>query len=111
VLRGERTLSLRAEPPRRGERERGNTGGAASTALSDLPAEAIARFEVLRAWRAEAARAQNVPAYVIFHDSTLRAIALSPPVDADALATINGVGASKLERYGEAVLEALARAA
>jgi ATP-dependent DNA helicase RecQ len=49
-----------------------------------------------------------VPAYVIFHDSTLREIALRQPADMDALAGISGVGAGKLERYGRTVLEALA---
>ncbi|HET6436298.1 MAG TPA: DNA helicase RecQ [Xanthomonadaceae bacterium] len=108
VLRGERTLSLRADPPRKARRER---GGDAISAPPELPPEALPRFEALRAWRAEAARAQNVPAYVIFHDSTLRAIALAQPRDTDALAGISGVGAGKLERYGEAVLAALAHAA
>jgi len=51
-----------------------------------------------------------VPAYVIFHDSTLREIALQQPGDIDALSRINGVGAGKLERYGPAVLETLAAA-
>ena len=54
------------------------------------------------------AREQNVPAYVIFHDATLRAIALADPDGLDALRLINGVGDRKLERYGEAVLETLA---
>jgi ATP-dependent DNA helicase RecQ len=70
----------------------------------------MARFESLRSWRAETARAQNVPAYVIFHDRTLREIALAQPGDLDALAGIGGVGAGKLERYGEALLRQLAQA-
>jgi ATP-dependent DNA helicase RecQ len=107
VLKGERSLSLRTDPPARERRSR--RGTSAAFPASDLPAEAAARFEALRAWRAEAARAQNVPAYVIFHDSTLRQIALVEPRDIDALSTISGVGAGKLERYGSAVLEALAR--
>ena len=94
-------------PPARERRSRRAASDA--PAASELPFEAAARFEALRAWRAEAARAQNVPAYVIFHDSTLRQIALTEPRDLDALSTINGVGAGKLERYGSAVLEALAR--
>jgi ATP-dependent DNA helicase RecQ len=107
VLKGERSLSLRTDPPARERRSRRNATGA--PVASELPAEAAARFEALRAWRAEAARAQNVPAYVIFHDSTLRQIALVEPRDIDALSTISGVGAGKLERYGSSVLEALAR--
>jgi ATP-dependent DNA helicase RecQ len=76
----------------------------------DLPEEAAARFAALRRWRAEAARAQNLPAYVIFHDATLRAIAVEMPRDLDALAGIGGVGAAKLERYGQDVIDALAAA-
>ena len=75
--------------------------------VADLPAEAAVRFAALRAWRAEAARAQSVPAYVIFHDATLRAIALEQPQDLDALANIGGVGVGKLERYGREVIAAL----
>ncbi|MDQ3024543.1 MAG: HRDC domain-containing protein, partial [bacterium] len=108
LLKGERTLSLRAEPPARArKRERGKRDAVPSV---ELPAAAAERFESLRAWRAGSAREQNVPAYVIFHDSTLRAIALAQPDGLDALAGISGVGAGKLERYGREVLEALERA-
>jgi len=108
LLRGERRLQLRAEPPRR-ERRRSQANGAARVASPaiELPAHATARFIALRTWRAEAARAQNVPAYVIFHDATLRSIAIESPGDLDALACIGGVGASKLERYGREVIAAL----
>ncbi|MCI4567793.1 DNA helicase RecQ [Lysobacter sp. CFH 32150] len=109
VLRGERTLSFRTEQPkaprRRRERER---RGTASIGTLELPPEAMTRFEALRGWRASIAREQNIPAYVIFHDSTLRAIAVSQPDDLDALAGISGIGVGKLERYGRAVLETLA---
>jgi ATP-dependent DNA helicase RecQ len=54
------------------------------------------------------AREQNVPAYMIFSNATLRDIAEEDPNELDELATISGVGVAKLERYGEAVLEALA---
>jgi len=53
------------------------------------------------------AREHNLPAYVIFHDSTLQAIAEADPQDLDELGEIPGLGARKLDRYGEAVLEAL----
>ena len=59
----------------------------------------------LKAWRAGQARAQSVPPYVVFHDSTLSAIAAAQPRDLDALSTIAGIGAKKLERYGPALLE------
>jgi ATP-dependent DNA helicase RecQ len=65
------------------------------------------RFDALRQWRATTAREQNVPAYVIFHDSTLRAIAEAAPDDLIELSRIPGIGASKLDRYGEAVLQHL----
>jgi len=108
VLKGERSVSLRSEPPAQArKRKRDATAGGAAAAPVDLPADAAARFESLRAWRAETARAQNVPAYVIFHDRTLREIALAPPADVQGLAAIPGVGAAKLERYGEALLAAL----
>ena len=61
-------------------------------------------FEHLRAWRREEASRQGLPPYVIFHDRTLQEIAAVRPTSLDALAGVGGVGASKLERYGEAVL-------
>ena len=66
--------------------------------------EPLARFEHLRAWRARTAREHNVPAYVIFHDATLREIALRNPDSLDALAGVSGVGARKLEIYGPDVV-------
>jgi ATP-dependent DNA helicase RecQ len=108
LLRGERRLQLRAEPPKRERRRKQAETSTRSAAPSiELPAEAAARFAALRAWRAEAARAQNVPAYVIFHDTTLRSIALEQPRDLDALAGIGGVGTGKLERYGREVIATL----
>src|SRR5690606_33386970 len=103
VLKGERTIALRRDraQPKGRRRAAGTTTHGAAT---DLPAEALARFESLRAWRAEAARAQNVPAYVIFHDRTLREIALRQPASLAELATVPGVGAAKLERYGTELL-------
>jgi ATP-dependent DNA helicase RecQ len=74
----------------------------------ELSAEAEQVFERLRAWRAAAAKEQGVPAYVIFHDSTLRLIAASPPSTLDELAAVNGVGETKLVRYGQQILDALA---
>jgi ATP-dependent DNA helicase RecQ len=110
VLRGGRSLDLREDPPAARRRRRDHPGappGAASNALAELLPDAVVRFEALRAWRAEAARAQNVPAYVIFHDATLRAIAAAAPAGLDALGGISGVGDRKLERYGDDVLRVL----
>ncbi len=77
--------------------------------LSELHAAAadadlVAR---LKAWRSGQARTQSVPAYVIFHDRTLAAIAAAQPQDLDALSEIDGIGAKKLERYGPALLALL----
>ncbi len=109
LLRGETTLSLRMDPARRiARRERGKRNDAPP--IEALPEDAQRRFDALRAWRGDSARNQNVPAYVIFHDSTLREIAMRAPADLGALALVNGVGAAKLERYGDALLEVLAAA-
>jgi ATP-dependent DNA helicase RecQ len=59
----------------------------------------------LRSWRAQLAREQNVPAYVIFHDRTLRDIAQLRPESLSELTRVGGIGGSKIGRYGEAVLE------
>jgi ATP-dependent DNA helicase RecQ len=110
VLRGEQPLHFREDPPkvRRSRRDRAER---AHDADFDLPPDALVRFNALRHWRATTAKAQNVPAYVIFHDSTLRAIASHAPEDLDELARIPGIGASKLDRYGEDVLQQLFDAA
>ena len=106
VLRGERALALRNDPPARKARRDAAKAGAAGEQPA-LPADAADRFEALRLWRGETARAQNVPAYVILHDSTLRAIALRQPGSLAELAAIEGIGGVKLERYGHALLAAL----
>jgi ATP-dependent DNA helicase RecQ len=62
-------------------------------------------WQRLRAWRLEHAQAQEVPAFVIFHDATLRRIAALRPADLDELASIKGIGPSKLEKYGQEVLD------
>ena len=108
LLRGEQPLHLRAEPPKPARRRKRDDDKARATpATTDLPADAATRFTALRQWRSEAAKTQNVPAYVIFHDATLRSIALEQPQGLDALAMIAGVGAGKLERYGREVLAVL----
>ncbi|MFF0691795.1 DNA helicase RecQ [Streptomyces tendae] len=111
VLRREREVPLRKEPKRpaaaksagggRGERK-------AKAAAAELPAELVPAFEALRAWRAEQAREQGVPAYVIFHDATLREIATVWPTSVAQLGGISGVGEKKLATYGESVVEVLA---
>jgi ATP-dependent DNA helicase RecQ len=105
VLRGEQAVSLRREAERRRERT-GKTGAATKVAISISAADAPV-FESLRALRAHLAREQNLPAYVIFHDATLRAMATQRPQSLKELGQINGVGLSKLERYGEQMLAVL----
>lgn len=100
VLRGERDVRLRREAVRVSRSSRGSK----SSAASDLPTEAAGLFERLRAWRASTAKALGAPAYIVFGDSTLRGIALVTPTTLDELGQVSGVGAAKLEKFGEAVL-------
>ena len=107
VLKGEQTLLLRREVarPAKGSAPR------PKPLHPDLPNRAIALYESLRQWRAAVARDHGVPAYVIFHDTTLREIAITRPVDLNALSHITGVGARKLEAYGQLLLACIAREA
>ncbi|MFC7987148.1 DNA helicase RecQ [Streptomyces sp. NPDC057336] len=111
VLRREREVPLRKEP-KKSASARASGGGRgdrkAKTAAAELPQELIPAFEALRAWRAEQAREQGVPAYVIFHDATLREIATAWPTSIGQLGGITGVGEKKLATYGEGVLAVLA---
>nr|MBF0682042.1 DNA helicase RecQ [Pseudomonas sp.] len=103
VLKGERTLMLRREVARPAKTR--ESGTRARAEVIELPAEAQPCFLALRAWRAAVAKDHGVPAYVIFHDATLREIARIRPQTLDELARIQGVGVRKLEAYGEAILE------
>ncbi|MET7463157.1 DNA helicase RecQ [Nonomuraea sp. NPDC005501] len=106
VLRGRRQVDLRRDA-QRPARSR-TSGGGSSRPVVELPAEAAPAFERLRAWRAATAKEQGVPAYVIFHDATLREIATLGPSSLAELGTVSGVGENKLAKYGEQVLETLA---
>jgi ATP-dependent DNA helicase RecQ len=103
VLRGEHQVMLRRDPQRQARRSR-----PAKAAAPDLAPEVAPLFERLRTWRGATAKEQGVPAYVIFHDATLREIASRRPTSLTELGTVSGVGETKLARYGEQVLEALA---
>ena len=110
VLKGELAVALRESPVEaRGGRKRGRTLGAPA-AISDNPG-AAATLDALRAWRRDTAQSHGVPAYVIFHDATLMEIASRAPENLDQLATISGIGAKKLERYGAELLALLQAAA
>ncbi len=97
VLKGEQQVEMRraAIAPKRKKKSAGKT----------QPSDPL--FQRLKAWRAEQARAQAVPPYVVFHDSTLSAIAAAQPRDLETLSTIGGIGTKKLERYGPALLRLL----
>ncbi|MFI8926630.1 DNA helicase RecQ [Streptomyces sp. NPDC053474] len=114
VLGRQREVPLRKEPkkPAGSARSapRGERKAKAAAAVAELPEEAVPVFEALRAWRAAQAREQGVPAYVIFHDATLREIAAARPASVADLGGISGVGEKKLATYGEGVLEVLAEA-
>jgi ATP-dependent DNA helicase RecQ len=69
-----------------------------------------ARLAALRQWRSAVAREHNLPAYVVFHDATLLQMAQRAPTTLEALAGISGVGAKKLDAYGEALLRVLREA-
>ena len=105
VLRGEAAVELREDRTPAGVAGRGASRRRRS--VDELPDDARERFEALRALRAEIAREAGVPPYVVFHDATLREMAERVPVDAARLATVQGVGATKLERYGERFLAVL----
>ena len=105
VLKGEKTVFLRQESERL--RQKSPRPGANPARVTLLSAADEHVFEALRALRASLARDQNLPAYVIFHDATLREMAQVRPRTLGELGRISGVGLSKLERYGPQVLEAL----
>ena len=97
ILKGEVPVVIAVPPaktrkPRRGRPEQG-------------PHDPL--FEALRTWRRETAKEAGVPPYVIFHDSTLRAVVAEGPRSLAKLAHIEGVGETKLARYGEGLLGAL----
>jgi ATP-dependent DNA helicase RecQ len=98
ILKGEEELHIAIPPQRRGRRRERETG----------PPDPL--FETLRETRRALAAEAGVPAYVVFHDSTLRDIAAARPRNLTELAQVNGVGEAKLARYGDAMLAAVASA-
>jgi len=110
ILRGQTQVMLAATVPETTSAPRSKTRSRAepkATQGSPPPDETL--FEALRSWRAAIAKAQAVPPYVIFHDTTLRDIAAVQPATLAELAEIKGMGGTKLERYGAAVLQTVAR--
>jgi ATP-dependent DNA helicase RecQ len=111
LLKDGSTVELRRDvgAPRAGRRGSKSDGAPAPADAADFSGGDEALFKALKALRLTLARAQGLPPYVIFHDSTLRAIVERRPRDLTALADIPGIGRSKLERYGAQFL-ALVRA-
>jgi ATP-dependent DNA helicase RecQ len=117
VLRGEVALLLREAAPAEGDapgRKRGSRKSAAGSAGAStkppprpLDAAGLERFAALKAWRAAVAKAHNLPAYVVFHDAALAEMAERCPDSLAALGEIAGVGARKLDAYGEEILRVL----
>ena len=110
VLAGRRPVSLRREPEkpaRVGKAAKSGGSGGRKAAPVDLPAELLPVFEELRGWRAATAKEQGVPAYVVFHDATLREIAVTGPGTLAELSAVSGVGENKLATYGQQILDLL----
>ncbi|MGW9631549.1 DNA helicase RecQ [Agromyces sp. NPDC055520] len=107
VLSGKRVVKLRTEPERAA---RARSSRASAPAAADLEPAQAELFEQLRAWRAGEAKEQGVPAYIVFGDATLRAVAVAKPASLVELDGITGIGAKKREAYGEALLAVVASA-
>jgi ATP-dependent DNA helicase RecQ len=111
VLYRGRQIRLRDDPVRvpQAKPARASRAAASTAAATELSEADAAVFDQLRAWRGAAAKEQGVPAYVIFHDATLRQIASQSPSTLTELSTVNGVGDAKLAKYGQQILDILGR--
>ena len=107
VLKGEVPVLLRLSPEG-SKRQRVTRATRAKAPPVPLDAAGLERFEALKAWRSEVAREHNLPAYVVFHDASLAEMAREQPESLEALAGVSGVGAKKLEAYGQEILRVLA---
>jgi ATP-dependent DNA helicase RecQ len=103
VLKGDVPVQLRESTSQRSDKKSRSRSGPAPAA-ANLGQDAMVRYINLKAWRAEVAKEHNLPAYVIFHDATLAAIAESAPQSLGDLQGISGLGVKKLEAYGAQVL-------
>ncbi|SJM64345.1 DNA helicase RecQ [Gulosibacter sp. 10] len=106
VLAGREPVELRKDVS--AQVARSSRRAASAAAVEELQPAQLERFEALREWRRETAKAQSVPAYIVFNDSTLRAMAVDRPSTLTELAGVSGVGRAKLEQYGDEVLEVIA---
>ena len=108
VLFDGREVLLRREPERAAKPARVAKTAKSKSPAADLAPADVPLFEKLREWRAATAKEQGVPAYVVFHDATLREIVARKPASLSELGTVGGVGENKLAKYGEGVLAVLA---
>ena len=105
MLNGSRTVSLRLQPERK--KTTAKTTAAREDKLATLDPAARALWARLRAWRTEVAKKHSVPAYVVFHDATLAELVRLRPQTENELRQVPGIGARKLESYGNDLLEIL----
>ena len=111
VLKGDTPVQLRESVSLPSDsRRRKGTAKIAPAVAASLTDAGQTRFAALKAWRAEVARGHNLPAYVIFHDATLAAIAALAPTSLADLQGVSGIGAKKLEAYGNEVLRVVGTA-
>ncbi|HUC71447.1 MAG TPA: RQC domain-containing protein, partial [Stellaceae bacterium] len=108
ILRGGASVHFRLDPERDKQDRRQRRAAKSAAAGTRLDPAAQTLWEALRAWRTGEARRQELPPYVIFHDATLIEIARQRPSSLSALSQIPGIGQSKLDRYGGAVLAIVA---
>jgi ATP-dependent DNA helicase RecQ len=104
VLAGSRPVAMRREPER-AARSSSRSSSRSAGANAELEPAAAELFQALRAWRAGVAKEQGVPAYIVFGDATLRAVASAKPTSLGELDGISGIGAKKLDAYGAALVE------
>ena len=104
VLRGQRQVPLRRDVVAKASANKTGRARTAASTTEALPPADQSLFETLRTWRAAEAKAQGKPAYIVFSDATLRAIATTRPASTSELGEVSGVGTVKLERYGAAML-------
>ncbi len=106
VLKGEQAIQLRRHVAKKSAAR--PKKGSTAAMVADLSPEAATLFETLRQWRADTAREQGVPAYVILHDRTLKELAEMRPTTRGHLAMVTGIGAAKIEHYGDELIRLIA---
>ncbi|SPV15387.1 ATP-dependent DNA helicase RecQ [Burkholderia cepacia] len=105
VLKNEEKVTLRRYVKPQRTRQSSGRSGTRVDPTAGMGTRERARWDALRAWRAETAKTDGVPAYVIFHDATLAEIARNAPETIDDLRHIPGMGVRKLERFGDEIID------